>query len=111
MDYVKDNSCSLPIDRTEIVEFADKDIRKAFKFVASWSWFQNPGRSIFADRLYLAANKSNVEADLADAVMRFLCKHGFIVVVGRLKWAVRRSFTAELVDAACVAVGQEKLTK
>lgn len=110
MERVK-QSRYLPIERASIEEFTDNDIRKAFVFVSSWSWFQSPGRSIFADRLYLAANKAAIEADLADAVMRFLCKHGFVVAVGKLKWAVRRSFTPDLIDAACIAVGREKLAK
>ncbi len=110
MEHVK-QARSLPVDKLEIEEFADEDVRRGFGFAASWSWFQSPGRSIFADRLYLAANKAGVEADLADALMRFLCRYGFVVLVGKLKWAVRRPFTADLVDAACVAVGRENFAR
>ena len=102
---------TLPSARTSIFEFSDTEIRKAFEFASSWSWFQQPGRSIFADRLYLQASRSDVDADLAEAVMRFLNLHGFVVSVSKLKWVVRKPFSSDLVDAACVAVAREKIAK
>lgn len=102
---------TLPSARTLIFEFSDTEIRKAFEFASAWPWFQQPGRSIFADRLYLQASRSGVDADLAEAAMRFLDMHGFCVAVSKLKWVVRKPFSSDLVDAACVAVAQEKITR
>lgn len=102
---------TLPSARTSIFEFSDTEIRKAFEFVSAWPWFQQPGRSIFADRLYLQANRSGIDADLAEAAMRFLDMHGFIVAMSKLKWVVRKPFTSDLIDAACIAVAREKIAR
>lgn len=100
---------SLPATRSNISEFPDADVRKVFASLSHWSWFHQPGKSIFADRLYLWAGRADVDADLADAAMRFLGIYGFVVSTSKLKWAVRKPFTSDLVDAACIAVAREKI--
>lgn len=99
----------MPVARASIYEFADDDIRKAFNFASGWQWFQQPGKTIFADRLYLETSLERVDADLAEATMRFLDHHGFVVHVNRMKWLIRKPFPRDLVDAACIAVAREKL--
>ena len=100
---------SMPTVRTSIYDFGDDEIRRAFSFAANWAWFQQPGKTIFADRLYQEASTEDVDADLAESAMRFLDAHGFVVHINKMKWVIRKQFSSDLVDAACIAVAREKI--
>jgi hypothetical protein len=100
---------ALMMARASITEYPDDEVRRALEFASKFSWFQQPGRTLFADRLYQEAAKFGVDADLADALMRFFERYGVVLLISKFKWVIRKSFTSDLVDAGCVVVAKEKL--